>query len=532
MQTDFYHDTERNILVYKTQEPERLVQYVPDAKQINGSFVSVPRNLYNSQLLRWLNYPVVPIMDHYSFPHGPDIEHPTQAQKLMANFCVLHPKCFNLSDMGTMKTLATLWAADWLMDQYEKGTCRAIIVAPLSILQRVWGDAIFKNFIGKRTYAIVYGNARKRQEILATPADFYIINYDGLGIGAHTRKRFELDGLSKNIFDRPDIRIAIIDEASAYRDSRTKRSRIARLLLAGRDYLWLLTGTPTPNGPTDAYGMAKLVNNAFGETYTSFHRRTMMQVSTFKWIPQRDGYEEARKLLRPSIRFDIKDVWDGPALTTQQRQVELTDEQKKAMHELKRSLQVMVKSGPITAVNEAAARTKFIQISLGAIYDQAHNWHLIDSKPRLAELRSVIEQASGKLLAFAPLTSVIDLLYSTLKEEQSCAIVNGNVSQADRNRIFAGFQHEAEPRILIADPGTMAHGLDLWQAQTVVWYGPTDKTELYLQANKRAHRPGQKYPVTIVQIVSTQLEREIFKRLENNQSMQGLMLEMVRQDKL
>jgi SNF2 family DNA or RNA helicase len=78
----------------------------------------------------------------------------------------------------------------------------------------------------------------------------------------------------------------------------------------------------------------------------------------------------------------------------------------------------------------------------------------------------------------------------------------------------------------------MAHGLDLFMAQTVVWYGATDKTELYLQANKRAHRPGQKYPVTIVQLVSTALEREIYRRLESNEGLQGLLLEMVREGKL
>ena len=106
------------------------------------------------------------------------------------------------------------------------------------------------------------------------------------------------------------------------------------------------------------------------------------------------------------------------------------------------------------------------------------------------------------------------------------------MSQKERSRIFQAFQEHAEPRIIVADPGTMAHGLDLYAAQTVVWYGSTDKCELYLQANKRAHRPGQKYPVTVVQIVSTNLEREIYRRLENNESMQGVLLDAVRRGEL
>jgi SNF2 family DNA or RNA helicase len=124
------------------------------------------------------------------------------------------------------------------------------------------------------------------------------------------------------------------------------------------------------------------------------------------------------------------------------------------------------------------------------------------------------------------------MLSKELSKHYTCEIVNGSTSQADRSRIFQAFQDGDEPRILIADPGTMAHGLDLWRAQTVVWYGPTDKTELYLQANKRAHRPGQKYPVTVVQLVSNKLEQEIYKRLETNTSLQGAMLDLVRRGEI
>ena len=531
---DMFHDKSRNLLVYPGFPPS--AQHLPEAMMVGPAHFAVPRTLTNCQVLRWFNYPVPPIIDetNYDFPIEPG-RHPLAHQKVMANFSVLHRRMFNLSDMGTMKTLATLWAADWLMKQYPEGTCRALIVAPLSTLERVWANAIFKNFLSRRSFEILHGTADKRLAGLAKPADFYICNFDGVGVGAHTRKKFELDGFSKQLAEREDIRLTIVDEASAFKDAQTKRHRISRLVIARREYLWLLSGTPTPNAPTDAYGLAKLVNNAFGKSFSSFQSESMIKISQFKWIPQKDGYEKARKLLSPSIRYDIKDVWDGPEMTTQQREVELTVQQKKMMADLKRDLQVLVKSGqPISAPNEAAARQKFIQISLGAIYDSDHKVHLLDASPRLNELKAIVEQAPGKMLIFAPLTSVVNLLHKELNKAYSCEIVNGETSPNDRNRIFTGFQQDAnsDPKLLIADPGTMAHGLDLWQAQTVVWYGPTDKTELYLQANKRAHRPGQKYPVTIVQVVSNPLEREIYRRLESNTSLQGALLEMVRRGEL
>ena len=542
---NFYHDQQRDLLIYEGTSP-LILQAIPEARQINGSFFAVPRSLRNSQILRYFNYPVAPVItdENYDWPIEPGRK-PLEHQKMMANFHILHRRCFNLSDMGTMKTLAALWAADWLMMQHLPDTCRLLVVCTLSTMNRTWANAIATNFLGRRSFQILHhSNASMRRKLLEKPADIYIINADGIGVGAHTRKRFELDGFSKDLAERDDIKQVVVDECSFYRDASTKRHRIARLVIGKKPYLIEMTGTPTPNKPTDAHGLAKLMNNAFGKSFNTLRTETMIQVSNFVWKPKKDGYDIARRLLTPSIRFDIKDVWDGPEMTTQQREVPLTEQQVKLMADLKRDLQVMVRQGsPITAANEAAARQKFLQISMGAIYDERHKVHLIDARPRLAELREVIEQAPGKLLIFAGLTSVVELLYKELGPRKdargqlihpgwSREIVNGNVSQKERARIFQAFQSEPNPRLLIADPGTMAHGLDLYAAQTVVWYGPTDKTELYLQANKRAHRPGQKHPVTVVQIVSNKLEREIFHRLETNTTLQGALLDMVRKGEL
>ncbi len=445
---------------------------------------------------------------------------------------VAHGLCHH----NTGKTMSTLWAADAVMRMHKPGTCRALIVCPLSIMQRVWSDGIFKNFLGNRTCSILHGDSSARTKALARSVDFYVVNFDGVGIGAHTRKRFELDGFSRALAEREDIKIAIVDEASAYKDSTTKRHRIARQVFGKKDYLWLLTGTPTPNAPTDSYGLAKLVNNAMGKSNQSFRMETMYQPfpNSFKWLPRKDGYEKARALLKPSIRFSIEDVWDSPPMTTQMREVELTVEQKKLMADLKKDFVITVKSGAaISAVNEAAARIKFVQISLGAIYDQNHKIHAIDAAPRHAELIDVLEQAPGKVIVFSPLTSVINIIYKNINKRWPSAVVNGEVSQKERSNIFQAFQDLENPlRVLVADAQTMAHGLDLFAARVVVWFGPSEKAELYAQANARMHRPGQRFPTTVVQLVSNSLEREIFRRLENNLALQGALLDLVKANAL
>jgi SNF2 family DNA or RNA helicase len=211
------------------------------------------------------------------------------------------------------------------------------------------------------------------------------------------------------------------------------------------------------------------------------------------------------------------------------RDVELSPEQAKLYKELKRDLTIQLEKGVVTVVNQAALRLKLIQISCGALYDGEHRVSRVDCSPRLAVLREVIEEAARKVIIFTPLTSVVHLLYGELTEYPR-AMINGEVPPKVRDEIFRRFQSEPDPQLLIADPATMSHGLDLFAASVVVWYGATDRTELYLQANRRIDRPGQTVPTTIVQLAATAVEREIFRRCATNTSMQDLILKMVQND--
>lgn len=529
--TELFHDKDRGLMVYKT-DPIRLHQIahaIPETRLINGSLACVPHTLQNVQTLRFYNFPVVPVItdENYDWPIKPGWK-PLAHQKVTANFMVAHPRSFNLSDMGTMKTLSTLWAADFLMKQHEPGTFRALIMSPLSTLERVWANAIFSNFLQRRTFKILHGEADRRSRLLAEPADFYILNHDGIKVGAKKRKRIEIDGFAGELADRHDIKLLIIDEASAFKDHTTTRHRVTRMVVGEKPYMWLLTGTPTPQAPTDAFGLAYLVNRAFGKSFRSFQLETMSQVAPFKWVPHKDGYDKARRILTPSIRYDLHDIWDGPGETSQQRSVQLTDEQTKLLHRLRNDLTIALKGAQITAVNEAALRIKLLQIALGAVYDSDHKAHGVDANPRLRELIQLVTEAPGKCLIFAPFRSIVTMLHRGLSKFWPTEMVHGDVSPKERSKIFEAFQQEGGPRLLVADPGTMQHGLDLWMARTTIWYGCSDKAETYAQANRRAYRPGQKYPVTVVQLVATKTEQEIYKRLENNMSLQGALLDVIR----
>jgi hypothetical protein len=545
----FYLDSQRNLVIYPGA-PGHLQQYIPDLKILSPQYFAVPKTLAALQVLAWYNWPVPPVMtdENYSWPIEPG-KTPLPHQKIYANFTALHSRMMNLGDPGTMKTISTLWAMDFLMQQ-SREPFKALVVAPLTILETTWAKAIFRNFLGRRTCAILTGSEDRRLSRLEQDVDVYIINHDGIKVGAHIRrkvdprypkqKRIELDGFSAALAGRQDIKMIIIDEAHGFGDSTSARSGVADMLfgVGKRPMLKQLTGTPNATAPTDAYGIAKLSNNAFGKSFTRFRLETMMKVTDFKWVPQKDGYDKARQLLTPAIRFGLDEIWDGPPMTVQRRSVDLTEAQKQEMKRLRNELQVVAASGhAISAANESAARQKLIQLSLGAIYDDQHNVHFIDASPRYRELEEIVESTERKVVVFVPITSAVHLVVRYLRDTWKkkhkpwkCDFINGEVKAGkERDAVINAFVSDPDFKLVVADPQTATEGINEFViADTVVWFGATDRAKAWIQGNARVRRPGQKYPSTCFQLVSNKLEEEIFDRLENNTSMQGLMLDAIR----
>lgn len=520
-----HYSATHNLCVYTTDQPLRIGNCISDAILLSHTQVGVPCTIKNMQIMRQLGLEALsPILHDY---HWPGKFKPFEHQRHMAAFMTLHPRCFNLSDMGTGKTLSTLWALDYLR---SKGHVqKTVILSPLSTIYRVWEDEIFTHFLSGLRVKVLYGDRNKRLSALNDDADIYIINHDGLGVGSEKKGRgMVLGELGQLLHDRTDIDAVVVDEGSVYKDSTTNRYKSLKLALVHKPYLWWLTGTPVPVEPTNAWSQARLVRPDYQESFMGFRDRTMYKVTNFKWAPKKGANEIAAGILQPAIRFNRDDCLDLPDVMIETRDVELSPVQKKAYDEIKKTLKVEIGKGQITAINEAGLRLKLIQIACGAVYSPDHEINKIDCKPRIDALHEIIEQAGRKILIFAPLTSVISLLYTELSKKYTVERITGNVSAGKRNEVFRNFQQDPDPRIIVADPRTMAHGLTLTAAATTIWYGPTDQPEIYQQANKRMDRPGQTSKMLIVRLASTPVEREIYRRLDSRENMQGAILNMIK----
>lgn len=525
-----YSPATKTVLYPNVADPARILTVLPESRSLNQNHIIVPHDMRSMQIMRHIGYPAYsPILTEYDFPHAPSLTwKDVPEQRQMAAFMTLHPRCFNLSDMGTGKTLAALWAWDYLMlcGIVEK----VLILAPLSTIYRVWENEIFRHLLSRRSATILYGDRQKRIGAAGKDTDFYIINHDGLGVGSSkSHKGFCIGELARFIKENPAITAIGVDEGTAYANGSTDRYKVLRQVADAKAYLWWFTGTPTGGKPIKAWSQARAVRKDYNESFTSFKERTMTKITIFKYIPKRESPAIVANILQPAIRFERSQLHNLPECMKQDFDAELSPTQKKAIKELKDTLKTMVGHGQINAINEAALRTKLIQIACGAVYGPDHEVHRIDCAPRLEVLEEIIEMASHKILIFAPLTSVTNMIYSHLRDKYTVEKITGEVHVKARDKIFQNFQESTTPRIITAHPGCMAHGLTLTEADLTVWYAPTDDEETYHQANKRMDRPGQKNSMLIARISSTPLEREIYRRMDTGESMQGLILQLVKE---
>lgn len=506
---------ETNSLLLKSKDPQRIQALIPKSKIIDfeGHNVAVRYGLDETRVLRNLGINVPsPILSRYNWPSN----FPTvfNHQRATAAFATLHNKLFILNEQGTCKTSSALWAADFLMR--EKVIRRVLIIAPLSTLDRTWRSEIFSTLM-HRAASILHGSKQKRLELLGIDTDFYIINHDGIGT------------IRDELRKRKDIDLVIADEAGqAYRNGSTKRYKDLKAMLRPEQRLWLMTGTPCPNAPTDAWALARLVSPERVPMYfNAFKRQTMYQVSTYKWLPKAEAYEVAYQAMQPAIRFKKAECLDLPPLVSLDRECDLTKEQKDAYAHMRAQMVLNHDAGRITAVNAADQITKLRQILCGVVkIPGTDKYKLLDHAPRINVLRDCIAEAGAKVIVIVPFKGIIYQLQEELKATYSTAVLNGDVTVNKRNEILRRFKEEPDPHVLLCHPKVMAHGLTLTEADTMIFYAPIYSNDEFQQVKDRINRPGQTRHMTLIRMGAAPLEWSIYKSLDTRGATQNSILDL------
>ncbi len=491
-----------------------LINLIPTAKQV--TFEGKPMLVINhgideTKLLRNFGFDVpAPILSHYDWEQGT----PFDIQKTTAALLTMNPRAYVLNGMGTGKTKASLWAWRYLNRKGEAG--KLLVVAPLSTLNFTWAREVFQTLPGIKVQAL-HGTKAKRLAKLGDPeADVYIINHDGLAIIA--------DELAK----RTDIDTVILDELSVYRNGTATRTKITRKVTARMKWVWGMTGSPAPNGPTDAWSQCTIITpHTVPKYFNRFRDEVMTKITQFKYVPKAGALDRVFEVMQPAVRFTLDDVVELPELVERTIDIEMGPKQSKVYKQMEEHAFAMIAGNEITAMNAGVVLNKLLQISLGFVYSKDKSVVSLDNDERLNVIVDIVNATDRKVIVFAPFVHALSGISKRLTSEgYDVRTISGDTPKGERDVTFNLFQNTDAVKVIVAHPQTMSHGLTLTAADTIVWAAPITSLETFLQANARIRRVGQKHKQQIIMLQATKAERKAYTRLRAKEQVMNLLLDM------
>jgi SNF2 family DNA or RNA helicase len=429
---------------------------------------------------------------------------PFQHQRHTVRFAIKHRNVFILNEMGTGKTLSALWAADILM--LAKKVRRVLVVCPKSTLKAVWLNEIFLNLPHRRA-GIAHGNAQIRRAVLQNAAyEFVIINHDGIKI--------EEDEIIRQSFD-----IVIIDELTAFKWSTSDRSKAMERVARSARAVWGMTGDLTPNSPLEAFWPIKIVNpqsQYLPKYFGQYRDACMVQINEIVWVPKPEAPQIVAMCAQPAVRFTRDQCLDLPDTTYQVLEVPITAEQREYYETMKKAALIETDSGAISAQSAAIKLNKLLQISAGAVKNDAGQVVEIGCKDRVDQLWQIFEETpQRKLVVFATYRATIEMLVRELtKRGAKVNCIHGDVPQNLRASHIDRFQN-GDLEILVLQPQSTAHGITLTAANTMVWFSLIPSNEYFQQGCARIIRAGQTRKTLIFMFVGTSAEKHISRLLQS-----------------
>jgi len=496
-------------IIAKAHLPDAAVEGLKFLRRtIKGTPVTILKHDYQTWMtLRSRGMLAPHPMERYKYPGRFT---PMEHQRRTAEFFAQHIKCFCTNGLRTGKTLSAIWAADYLMEQ--KAIRRVLIVAPLSICEIVWERELFKTLSNRRVAVLKGTRARKRQIAQDTRFDFIVVNPESLEL-----VRDQL----------PLVDLVIVDEFTKFKNHRANRYKALHYVASERR-LWMLSATPAPQRPTDAYGPIRLVNpKRVG--FKAFESMTMLQVSKFTWINKKECDVVIADWMQPAIRYKREDCIEIPDKVTENLNAGLTDKQLELIKAFADKAMTEMDGTKISAPNAAAVLTKTLQVMAGGVYgvdaDGERVTHKVPADPYFEAVEEVVEQASGPVLIFTSFQSSVTATYDYLvsKGYRVAKVMSGT---KNRMAIFDQVQH-GELDAIVAIPETMSHGLNLAASSTVLWASPPFSFETYDQANHRVLSSDQKNKVLVLHLIQNALSLQLFKRLETREKLQDSVLTLL-----
>lgn len=421
------------------------------------------------------------------------------------DFMISRPFAGLWLDMGSGKTGATATVIDRLLDQVE--ISRWLVIGTPRIAAKVWFNEFDKwdhlKHLAKRSYHItsedlpvIKTTAKRagkevnvlklvnprdsRYRLLARKADVFTIHYD------------MVPRLAKLFGDDWPFDGVIMDESSMVSEQDTSRFKALRRIRGHVERLYQLTGTPASNGLEKLFTQLFLLDGGrrLGRTLTEFRERFMQPETVnrqngqvYKWEPKPGARQAIYGLVADIVMsLDGEDWAKLPERVYNRIPVYLPEAAMQLYREVEEEYIATLQNGAVVeAATAAVLGNKLLQICNGTVYDDQKAAHVVHNA-KLEALQELTEVTPGQVLLAYWYQHDRDRIKAKFRKAVDLADDNNFEANWNRGEIGLG----------MIQPASGGHGLNLQDGGSVAcWYGPIYNLELYLQFNKRLHRPGQ-----------------------------------------
>ena len=404
--------------------------------------------------------------------------------------------------MGAGKTVATLTAIG------QMGV-KALVVAPKRVAELVWHAEAGKwDHLSSLTVSKVLGPIPARLEALMADADVYVIN----------RENFSwLVDLVKESGQPWPFACVVIDENRGFKDRASKAWQALKSVRGQIQKLFILTGTPDPNGDLlDLWAQISIMDSGkrLGTGITKYRDRW--------YLPdKRNGQTIYSWKLRKGARQEIQDAVMDVMVSVDSgvEMPERIDNVVQVTFDMSRyrEMESTMVSGAVAAVNSAVLAGKLGQMANGAVYDDDRVVHQVHDA-KLDALEEIVDQGEP-VLCFTAYVHDMSRIKSRFPE----------AVQFDGEKSLKAWQ-AGEIKLMLMHPASGGHGVDGLQVggNVAVWFGLPFSLDLYEQANARLHRSGQKKEVVVHHLVGVgTIDERIMSVLSNKGNMQQALIDAV-----
>jgi SNF2 family DNA or RNA helicase len=425
-------------------------------------------------------------------------------------------------DVGTGKTRCVIDYLGILASHFDT-EIRVLVCAPRSVVD-TWElqAAQWASPSVPFTVEVLTGSIAQKQLSLSIPTwgqasakaaarvSLKVVNYEALSSRRARGSKLDSD-LWLDAVKKYQPHVLICDESQR---AKSHTSNVARLLhriapLVKRRIL--LTGTPMPHSPLDAYSQFKILDP---EVFWAGHKPMSFAQFEAK-VAKLGGYLGKQvmgwqnldwlenKMATRSHALTKADCLDLPPVTHVDVPVRLSDREQKAYDKVKKDMVLALEAGAtMSTPSMLINRLRLRQLTCGfAKEDGSDDIHWLGHSrlDTAADLVGSLLESTSRVVVFGWALAEIEELAARLGPAAS--LITGKTPDAERIKLrkqFGDVENHSEPMVLIAQWRTISLGInELVTANHAVMLSLTEQREDVIQAIGRLDRPGQTRPVTV-----------------------------------